>query len=131
MNRAQKRGSKRKNKPMNRTKQTESVKFLLTRDKTIEIAVNAHLQRFQWLMACALNEEFQFGPDRIQRTLKAIERQIDEWNRIRRENTFIDAKGREQFDEDLASEKLRLRAEEVSGMKLQHVCDLYIRGARS
>ena len=130
MNRAQRR-QRRKGKPMNRTKQTESVKYLLTRDKTSEIAVNIHLQRFQWFMACALNEEFGFGPDRIQRALKAIERQMKEWDSIRRENTFINAKGKEQFDEDLANEKLRLRAEAVSGMQLQHISDLYAKGGSS
>lgn len=110
---------------MNRTKQLESVKYLLTRDKTAEIAVNVHLQRFQWFMAVALNEEFGFGPERIDRALKAIERQMNEWDAIRRENTYIDRNGKEVYDEDLANEKLRLRAEEVSGKKLKHISDLY------
>lgn len=123
MNRQQRRSKKRRNKPMNRTKQLESVKFLLTRDKTVEIAVDIHLQRFQWFMACALNEEFGFGPDRIERTLKAIERQKEEWDLIRRENTFINEKGEEEFDEDLANEKLRMKAEEVSGRELKHISD--------
>ena len=124
MNRAQRRQI-RKGKPMNRTKQLESVKYLLTRDKTAEIAVNVHLQRFQWFMAVALNEEFGFGPERIDRALKAIERQMNEWDAIRRENTYIDRNGKEVYDEDLANEKLRLRAEEVSGKKLKHISDLY------
>lgn len=70
-------------------------------------------QRMLWLMVCAVADAFHVGPKRMRRdffpTLQAL---TDELSKMIQED-----------GETYAFEKLRLRAEQVSGVEIRHFYD--------
>lgn len=78
-------------------------------DKAVELAADIKCQRMLWGAVIALNEKFQFGPKRTRDFMDAIEAVTEHFERIKREN-----------GDAYAEEKLRERAEQVSGVKIQY-----------
>lgn len=108
-NRAQRR---QRNKKRNPHKADIGIKTKLVREHVIEIAVNRHLQIFMWIVVVALNDELGLGQTRTRRVLSRIEDVRSEWDKMRKD-----------VDLDYANEKLRKRAEEISGIEIGYVED--------
>lgn len=108
-NRAQRR---QRNKRRNPHKADLGIKTQLVREHAIDIAVNRHLQIFMWIVVVALNDELGLGQNRTRRVLSRIEDVRSEWDKMRKD-----------VDLDYANEKLRKRAEEISGIEIGYVED--------
>ena len=78
-------------------------------DKAVELAADIKCQRMLWGAVVALNEQFQFGPKRTHDFMEAIENVAKEFEAMKKEN-----------GDEYAEEKLRERAEKVSGIKIQY-----------
>lgn len=76
-------------------------------DAAVDLAADIKCQRQLWAAVVALNELWQFGPKRTRDFLNAIDRIADEFNVMKAEN-----------GDTYAEEKLRKRAEQVSGIKI-------------
>lgn len=108
-NRAQRR---QRNKKRNPHKADIGIKTKLVREHAIDIAVNRHLQIFMWIVVVALNDELGLGQTRTRCVLNRIEDVRSEWDKMRKD-----------VDLDYANEKLRKRAEEISGIEIGYVED--------
>ena len=79
-----------------------------------------HTQRAMWLMVVSIADAFGIGPTRMRRDFfPALERNTDALIRME-----------EEVDVDYAYEKLRLRAEQVSGVKIEYLYEHEIAEAR-
>ena len=78
-------------------------------DKAVALAADILCQRQLWAAVIALNERFQFGPKRTKDFLSAIEQVTDDFESMKKEN-----------GDAYAEEKLRERAEQVSGVKIRY-----------
>lgn len=79
-------------------------------DATVQVRADTATQRALWLAVCSIADAYGFGPDRMQRFFVAMQENSEELERMRREN-----------DEDYAYEKLRLKAERVTGTKIAYL----------
>lgn len=70
------------------------------------------MQRALWLTVCSLSDAYGFGKERLDRFFEAYQRNSDELQEMR-----------ESVDDDYAFEKLRLRAEQVSGREIKYLHD--------
>lgn len=95
-------------------------RHLLTRSMAIDNATKAHMQLFTWAMAVALNECEGFGAQRIQRVMKAID-EVSDWVEGLAQSAVNEITG--EPDYEYAREKLRERAEKVSGLKVEYIND--------
>ena len=82
---------------------------LAMEDKAVELAADIICQRQLWASVVAMNELWQVGPKRSRDFLNAIEAVVDEFNAMKQEH-----------GDAYAEEKLRERAEKVSGIKLYY-----------
>lgn len=87
-------------------------------DSMVELRANAHTQRCMWLMVCTIADAYGFGPVRMKPFFETLQKNADELERMV-----------EEVDEDYAFEKLRQRAEEVSGEKIEYYLDVMAREA--
>lgn len=78
-------------------------------DKAVALAADILCQRQLWAAVIALNEKFQFGPKRTRDFLNTIEKVAEDFEAMK-----------EQNGDAYAEEKLRQRAEQVSGIKIQY-----------
>lgn len=78
-------------------------------DQAVKLASDIICQRQLWAVIVTLNEKYQFGPKRTKDFFEAMEAVLDEFERIKKEN-----------GDAYAEEKLRQRAEQVSGIKIQY-----------
>lgn len=78
--------------------------------QTVRIEADRRLQVAAWMQAVALHETFGFGATRIQRFLVAMQEVADEVTRMT-----------DEADGEYALEKLRQRAEQVSGLKIDYI----------
>ncbi len=78
-------------------------------DKAVALAADILCQRQLWAAVIALNERFQFGPKRTKDFLNTIEQVANEFEALK-----------EQNGDAYAEEKLRQRAEQVSGIKIRY-----------
>ena len=78
-------------------------------DQAVALAADIICQRQLWGVVIALNEVFQFGPKRTRQFLEAMEAVTDDFEAMRKEH-----------GDDYAEEKLRQRAEKVSGVKIRY-----------
>lgn len=78
-------------------------------DKAVELAADIKCQRMLWGAVIALNEQFQFGPKRTRDFMEAIEKVAEDFEAMKKQN-----------GDDYAEEKLRERAEKVSGIKIRY-----------
>ena len=81
------------------------------RDTTVQLEADTHTQRAMWLMVVSIADAFGIGPDRMKRDFfPALQRNTEEIERMERET-----------DLDYAYEKLRHRAEKVTGMPIEYL----------
>ena len=89
-------------------------------DTTVQLQSDIHTQRAMWLMVVSIADAFGVGPTRMQRDFfPALEKNSDELIRMEDENGV-----------DYAYEKLRRRAEQVSGVPIEYLYEHEIAEAR-
>lgn len=88
-------------------------------DGMVELRANAHTQRAMWLMVCSVADAYGFGPERMKLFLETLQRNAEELQRM------ID-----EVDEDYAYEKMRRKAEQVTGEKLEYYIDVELKKSR-
>lgn len=79
-------------------------------DATVQVRADTATQRALWLAVCSIADAYGFGPERMQRFFDALQANSAELERMREEN-----------DEDYAYEKLRLKAERVTGVQIKYL----------
>ena len=79
-------------------------------DATVQVRADAATQRALWLAVCSIADAYGIGPERMPRFFVALQENTDELERMRAE-----------VDEDYAYEKLRLKAEQVTGMPITYL----------
>lgn len=80
------------------------------KDATVEVLANRATQRALWLAVVSIADAYGFGPERMQRFFDALQANTDELEQMRAE-----------VDEDYAYEKLRLKAERVTGIGIEYL----------
>lgn len=88
-------------------------------DGMVELRANAHTQRAMWLMVCSVADAYGFGPERMKLFLETLQSNAEELQRM------ID-----EVDEDYAYEKMRRKAEQVTGEKLEYYIDVELKKSR-
>lgn len=78
-------------------------------DQAVLLAADIFCQRQLWAAVVALNEQWQFGPKRTRDFLEQMEKIADEFEAMKKEN-----------GDAYAEEKLRQRAEQVSGIEIRY-----------
>ena len=78
-------------------------------DQAVALASDIKCQQMLWTVIVALNELYDFGPKRTQAVLDAAGQIAEEFENMRLEHGY-----------DFAEEKLRQRAEQVSGVKIKY-----------
>lgn len=87
--------------------------------ESVKLESDIMLQRFMWECVVALNQEFGFGKERAVNFLKAIE------------NVVHDVEEMAQLhDRQYAFEKLRQRAQQITGIELSYVHEQEMKQAR-
>ena len=79
-------------------------------DTALKIETNTRVQRAMWLMVCSMADAFGLGPKRVRKFFGALQVNTEELERMTRE-----------VDADYAYDRLRQRAEQVSGLKIQYL----------
>lgn len=79
-------------------------------DATVQVRADTATQRALWLAVCSIADAYGFGPERMRRFFVALQENTDELERMRAE-----------VDEDYAYEKLRLKAEQVTGIPITYL----------
>lgn len=87
-------------------------------DKMVELRANEHTQRAMWLMVTTIADAFGFGPKRMTVFFEQLQKNSEELEKM------ID-----EVDEDYAWEKLRQKAEQVSGIPIEYYLDVEARKA--
>lgn len=88
-------------------------------DTTTELRTNIQAQRYTWMVCLALNRAFGFGPTRFSRFLETLQDVSVEVQQMA-----------EETDEEYAWEKIRQRAEAVSGRKITYLYEAEMKAAR-
>ena len=88
------------------------------RERQIELYMHTeiYVQRALWLSAVSIAEAYGFGPKRMESYFEKLKENSDAFDRMCEENDY-----------DYALEKLRQRAEEVSGAKLEYLYEKELR----
>ena len=79
-------------------------------DATVQVRADTATQRALWLAVCSIADAYGIGPERMPRFFVALQENTEELERMRVE-----------VDEDYAYEKLRLKAEQVTGMPITYL----------
>ena len=79
-------------------------------DATVHVESNIRTQRALWLSVVSIADSFHAGPERMKRYFEALDENIEDFQRMM-----------EEVDEDYANEKLRLKAERVTGMEIKYL----------
>lgn len=88
-------------------------------DTTVQVQSDIHTQKAMWLMVVSIADAFGIGPERMRRDFfPALERNTDELTRMEKE-----------ADVEYAYEKLRQRAEQVSGIEIEYLYEHEIKAA--
>ena len=80
------------------------------RDDAVHVQADIHVQRIMWLMVVSVADAYGFGPKRMEEFFKALQINSDEYERMVKE-----------ADEEYALEKLRSKAETVTGTKIEYI----------
>jgi len=80
------------------------------RDATVLVEANTQTQRSMWLMVCSIADAYGFGPRKMQLFFDALLANSEELEQMRSE-----------ADEDYAYEKLRQKAESVTGINIEYL----------
>lgn len=79
-------------------------------DLTVEVRANTATQRALWLAVVSIADAYGFGKERMKPFFKALQENSDELNRMR-----------EEVDEEYAYEKLRQKAQRVTGVEIEYL----------
>lgn len=79
-------------------------------DATVQVESDIRTQRALWLSVASIADAYGFGPERIKKFFAALQDNSEEFERMKTE-----------VDEDYANEKLRLKAERVTGMEIKYL----------
>lgn len=79
-------------------------------DATVQLRADVATQKALWLAVCSVADAYGFGPERMKKFFAALQENNDEITRMEKE-----------VDTDYAYEKLRLKAERVTGMKIEYL----------
>lgn len=79
-------------------------------DAALKIETDTRVQRAMWLMVVSMADAFGIGPGRSQKFFEALQA-----------NSDLLIKMTEEADEDYAYEKLRQRAEQITGIKIEYL----------
>lgn len=79
-------------------------------DATVQVRSDTATQRALWLAVCSIADAYGFGPERMKRFFETFQENADELERMRNE-----------VDEEYAYEKLRLKAERVTGTSIAYL----------
>lgn len=85
-------------------------------DATVQVRADTATQRALWLAVCSIADAYGIGPERMPRFFVALQENTDELERMRAE-----------VDEDYAYEKLRLKAEQVTGMPITYLYEYEVK----
>lgn len=88
-------------------------------DHSVQLEADITTQRMSWLMVCSVADAFGIGAGRMQRFFDCLQENTDAYTKMVEDN-----------DAEYANEKLRLRAEQVSGMKIKYLYEAEMREAR-
>lgn len=88
------------------------------RDTSIQLEADIRTKRALWLSSVSVADAFGIGPKRMQLFFDALQANSEELERMRVEN-----------GEEYAYEKLREKAERVSGIKIQYLYEHEMREA--
>lgn len=89
-------------------------------DTTVQLKSEIHTQKAMWLMVVSIADAFGIGPERMNRDFFPAMQKNIEWM----------TKAEKEVDSEYAYEKLRQRAEQVSGIKIEYLYEHEIREAR-
>jgi len=84
----------------------------VARDKTVQDEIDAATQRAMWLMIGSISDAYGFGPKRMERFFAAFTENSEDLQRMIGES-----------GQDYAYEKIRLKAERVTGAEIKHMYD--------
>lgn len=88
-------------------------------DTALQIEADTRTQRAMWLMVCSIADAFGVGPERMKRDFfPALQANTDELNRMR-----------EEVDEEYAYDKLKQRAEQVTGIDITYMYEHEMKAA--
>ena len=79
-------------------------------DAVLQVEADTAIQRALWLAVVSVADAYGFGPQRLQKFFQAFQENTDDLVRKTKE-----------ADEEYAYEKLRQKAEQVTGVKIQYL----------
>ena len=79
-------------------------------DIALKIKIDRSNQKALWLAVTAIADAYGFGSKRIKLFFDALQANSDEYERMKRE-----------VDEEYADEKLRLKAEKITGIEIKYL----------
>lgn len=85
----------------------------------IRIEADTRTQRAMWLMVISIADAYGFGPKRMEPFFEALQKNSDEFFRMEQEADF-----------EYALEKLRIKAEAVTGTKIGYLYEAELAEAR-
>ena len=88
-------------------------------DARVQLETDIRCQRQLWLCCIAMNEAFGIGPERFKHFAEVLNDLTDEYDRL------VEAGG-----SDYANEKMRQRAEQITGIEIKYLYEHEIKEAR-
>lgn len=88
-------------------------------DARVKVETDIRCQRQLWLCCIAMNEAFGIGPERFKRFAEVLTDLAEEYDRMTTEN-----------GSDYANEKMRQRAEQITGIKIEYLYEHEMAEAR-
>ena len=89
------------------------------KDETVQYRADVHVQKIMWLMVVSVADAYGFGPKRMEPFFKTLQENSDEFSAMVKED-----------GEDYALEKLRKKAEAVTGAKIEYVYEQEMKEVR-
>lgn len=89
-------------------------------DARVKVETDIRCQRQLWLCCIAMNEAFGIGPERFKRFAEVLTDLAEEYDRMASET-----------GPDYANEKMRQRAEQITGIKIEYLYEHEMAEARS
>lgn len=90
------------------------------KDTMVQVKSDIHTQRAMWLMCVSMNDAFGIGPERFNKFADCLQKRSDWYEEMR-----------DTVDEEYANEKLRLAAQQCSGVKIDYLYEAEFRAAEA
>ncbi len=100
-------------------KKKKDLQAQIERQTEMQIHAEIFVQRALWLSAVSIAQAYGFGPKRLEPYFDKLKENSDDFDRMCEENDY-----------DYALEKLRQKAEEVTGAKLEYLYEKDLREIR-